>query len=214
MSSVRTLVIGVAVAMLWMSAANAQQNYIAFHGAYVITDNPDLYTYLGDIPHSLDAGYAMGIALGHETEIGFRMELEGTYRSNPVDKINGLPASGNVAAASGMANLLYDFAVYSNPDNPYSRTNIIPYIGIGVGGAYLDFKDVTAGGVPFADEGQWVPAAQGIVGMGWRIGTDSMLSIDYRYFKTFDGDFASLSGPAFDAGYVHHTAMLSLRTPF
>lgn len=214
MSSVRTFVIGVAMTMLWMSAASAQQNYIAFHGAYVVTDDPDIYTFVGDIPHSLEPGYAMGIALGHKTQTGFRMELEGTYRSNPVEKINGLAASGNVVAASGMANLLYDFAVYSNPQNPYSRTSIVPYMGLGAGGAYLDFQAVTAGGTPFADEGQWVPAVQGIVGIGWRIGADSMLSVDYRYFKTFDGDFAGQFGIAFDAGYVHHTAMLSLRTPF
>jgi opacity protein-like surface antigen len=210
----KTLLAGLTIAVLGVSAADAQENYIAFHGAYVITDDPDLYTFVGDIPHTLDSGYAMGIALGHKTEAGFRMELEGTYRSNPVETIGGIAASGNVVAASAMANLHYDFIVYSNPDNPYSRSRMVPYLGLGVGGAYLDFQDVTYGGLPFADEGQWVPAAQAILGVGWNIGTDSMLSIDYRYFKTFDGDFAGQTGIAFDAGYVHHTAMVSLRTPF
>ena len=36
----------------------------------------------------------------------------------------------------------------------------------------------------------------------------------YRYFRTVPGNFTGQFGAAFDVGYVYHTGMLTLRTPF
>lgn len=209
----RIFVLALIFAILGFSTAHAQSSYIAFHGGYVLTENPDLTTFAGDIPHTQEPGYAIGMALGHETTVGIRMELEATYRSLGIDSLNNTAATGEIVSGAFMGNIIFDSAEYREPD-PLNRTTFVPYFGLGFGAVYMDFKDVEVGGTLWVDDGNWEPAYQGILGLGLRLGNGSVLAIDYRYFRTFAGDFQSESGLAFDAEYTFHTAMLSLRAPF
>lgn len=213
MPRIRVVALALTMTVLGFSAAQAQSNYIAFHGGYVLTEDPDLTTFVGDIPHTQEPGYAVGVALGHETGVGIRMELEATYRVNAIDSVGGVSATGDIVTGAFMGNLYFDSAEYREP-SPFARTTLVPYIGFGAGAVYMDFQDVEVGGALWVDDGNWEPAVQGILGVGVRLKSGSVISIDYRYFKTFAGDFQPEAGLAFDAEYVLHTAMLSLRASF
>ncbi len=195
-------------------AAMAEQSYFALYTGLTVTDSLDLYTFLGDVPHELDYGMAAGGAMGIKTDDGLRLEIELSYRRNAVETIAGLSAGGEVTAINAMVNIIEEFDLYFGSDGARSRVGFSPYIGIGAGGARLAFEDVTVAGIPFGDDHAYVPAYQGIAGLTFDIGSqDVKFTVDYRYLTLIDGDFAGLSGPAFDAGYRHHTVLIGIRTP-
>lgn len=194
-------------------AVKAEQSYLSLHGGYTVTDNPDLYTYLGDIPHETQGGFAAGGALGIKLDDGLRLEVEMTYRVNSVDSIATLPAGGRVSAISAMFNIIEEFDLFVGSGDNYSKLGFSPYLGIGGGGARLAFEDVSVNGIPFGDDDAYVPAYQGIAGIVFDVGSQGLkMSLDYRYLTLIDGDFAGISGPAFDAGYRHHSILIGVRT--
>jgi OmpA-OmpF porin, OOP family len=71
---------------------------------------------------------------------GFRVELEGNFRGNGVDKLHGTPfptsGSGNMQQYGAMVNAFYDFDV----GMPW----VFPYIGVGAGWAHNKADDITA----------------------------------------------------------------------
>lgn len=207
------LLAAVGSVMTLAPAALAEQSYLSLYSGYTVTDSPDLYTYVGDIPHELHGGFAAGGAMGVKLDDGLRLELEMFYRMNAVDSIAGVPAGGRVSAISAMFNLVEEFDLYFGSGDNYSKIGFSPYIGIGGGGARLAFEDVSVNGVPFSDDAAYVPAYQGIAGIAFDIGSQGLkMSLDYRYLTLIDGDFAGLSGPAFDAGYHHHSILIGIRT--
>ena len=208
-----TVLVAIGLILPLAPAAMAEQSYLSLHGGYTVTDNPDLYTFLGDIPHELQGGFAAGGALGIKMDEGLRLEVEMTYRVNSVSSIAALPAGGRVSAISAMFNIIEEFDLFVGAGDNYSKWGFSPYIGIGGGGARLAFEDVTVSGAPFGDDSDYVPAYQGIAGMVFDVGSQGLkMSIDYRYLTIIDGDFAGLSGPAFDAGYRHHSILIGVRT--
>ena len=66
----------------------------------------------GDTEAEFDIGYGARGFAGYEIIDDLRLELEGSYRNNDVDKLtNGgsLDADGEVEAIAGMVNAYYDF---------------------------------------------------------------------------------------------------------
>lgn len=97
-------------------------------------------------------GGAGVVAAGWSLRSGFRAEVEGSFRDQPLDALKAQPGSGAVvrsvsgSARAGttavMANLLYDFDMSS------FRLPIRPYFGAGIGYGWLrsDVSATTAGG--------------------------------------------------------------------
>lgn len=94
------------------ATAKAEESYLSLYTGYSVTDSPDLYTYVGDIPHELDSGMASGGALGIRLDDGVRLEVEMMYRMNAVDTIGGLPGAGRVSAISAMFNIIGEFDLF------------------------------------------------------------------------------------------------------
>jgi outer membrane protein OmpA-like peptidoglycan-associated protein len=92
-------------------------------------------------------------SVGYGFGNGFRVELEGNYRYQPV-KIGG--ATGHASSYGPMVNALYDF------DAGFG--SIMPYVGVGVG---YQWGDIKAGGGRANSKGAW--AAQGILGAAFPI---------------------------------------------
>ncbi|MEO5374136.1 MAG: OmpA family protein [Alphaproteobacteria bacterium] len=153
-----------------------------------------------------DNGWAALLSGGYAYGNGVRTELELGYRDNGVDKVSGAAGSGgDVRALSLMANVNYDFN---------TGTAITPYVGIGLGGARVDFGGVRpVGGSRVGDE-DTVFAYQGLAGASYRLNDAVSLFSDYRYFATKDADLKTDSGVGVKGEYASHTVMLGLRYSF
>lgn len=155
-------------------------------------------------------GWAGLLSLGYRWQNGLRGEIEGGYRRNNVDKIDGCAACGSdgfTRAWSTMVNLLYDF----------NLDPIHPYIGAGAGAA-----NVRAGGIgpvpgTSINDSDWAFAYQGIAGVSYKVSQPVELFAEYRYFAT---QGLSLKAPVAggtienDNEYRNHTIMAGLRWYF
>ena len=176
-----------------------------------------------------DPGFVGVASIGSGFGNGLRIEAEGNYRQNDVDKISGFPGGGLRNTASGtqssygaMGNLIYDFRI---PGVPW----FVPYIGGGVGYVWREWDDVTArtaGGAQIrsrAIEGQF--AYQAIAGAAFPIRSVPGLALttEYRYFATQPSDFntrvvaangAGLAGGQLRASDANHSVLVGLRYAF
>jgi outer membrane protein OmpA-like peptidoglycan-associated protein len=160
---------------------------------------------------------------------GLRVEVEGNYRQNDLEKIGGFQGAGLRNTASGtqssygvMGNILYDFRI---PGLPW----FTPYIGGGAGYAWRNWDGVTAtttGGASLnsrAIEGAF--AYQAIGGAAFAVPSVPGLAVtaEYRYFATQPSDFnvrvigptgLGLAGGQLRASDANHSVMLGLRYAF
>ncbi|RKK05573.1 OmpA family protein [Pseudoroseomonas wenyumeiae] len=157
------------------------------------------------------------LSLGYGFGNGFRVEVEGNYRYNELDKLGGFPGrapgvnagsafnrfSGEVQQYGAMANVYYDFQLPQwFPNMPVA---VVPYIGGGVG--YL-WTDIDARGTRRGAPGETVDinggagqfAFQGIAGLSFPIASVPGLAItaEYRYMgalqSKYDGNVRNASG--------------------
>ncbi len=133
-------------------------------------------------------------SLGYGFGNGFRVELQGNWRDNHLDRYQAAGApydvSGRVENPSGMANVFFDMDIGS----PY----IYPYFGAGVGVDRTRLLDFSAGQVGdaqnlFATGATNHFAYQGMFGVSMPVPWVSGLSVtaEYRYFHvTGDNSYA------------------------
>jgi outer membrane protein OmpA-like peptidoglycan-associated protein len=136
-------------------------------------------------------------SIGYGFGNGIRLEIEGNYRSNPVNRATlTLPNGGSISNSSGraiyyggMANALYDFNLAS-----FGAPTISPYLGAGVGFGTVQFRGVSNRVVtPAATNLGTVTAnnaslaVQGIAGVAFGLGQyvpGLALTLEYRYYTT------------------------------
>jgi outer membrane protein OmpA-like peptidoglycan-associated protein/opacity protein-like surface antigen len=160
---------------------------------------------------SFDPGYVVSGSVGFGFENQFRPEFELAYRNSSVSEAKGPGAAGgtgNFNSIAMMANLFYDFD---------TRSGLTPYIGIGIGGAFVGAD--SAGSVftgNTIDDQPFTFAYQGIAGFSYELSERVDATLDYRYFRTLEPDFKTGTGGVAvnDANYVNHSIMLGLRYVF
>jgi opacity protein-like surface antigen len=131
---------------------------------------------------TFDDGWAIGIAHGRRFNRAVRGELEFAFRSNAADQwfVNGNRAgnwSGHFYSYSLMANLYHDFS-------SFSLLSWTPYVGTGIGIAFLDGDFQTATLDLEIDDQEF--AYQFIVGGSRSLTSNIDLLLEYRYFATTD----------------------------
>ena len=100
---------------------------------------------------------------------GLRLELEGNYRTNEVNRI-GLTQAGAAVAVSGRRGTISTMGVMANVLYDFNLGVVMPYIGAGIGYGWHRWSNVGAIGNGVArtnindTDGQF--AYQGIVGLG------------------------------------------------
>jgi len=164
-----------------------------------------------------DPGIKIAGALGYDFG-SFRAEVEFGYLTNEVNDgvrigIGSGPVEGDVSVISFMVNGYYDI---------HTRNfSLVPYLGVGIGGASID-AHITA---PFlapstqvVDDNDTVFAYQFMAGLGWNISPTMTLTVDYRYFATTDPEFtpgnAFLGLPDLTSDYNNHSFNLGARFKF
>ena len=133
---------------------------------------------------NLDTQYAPGLAeMGH---VGYsfgapKLEVELGYRDSAMKQIGGISSAGDLGVVDYMVNGIYDFM-------PHSRFH--PFVGVGVGGAYLDATGTRIQTTSSYGGKDNEFAYQGFAGLGYDINPSMQASLQYRYFATQNPNFA------------------------
>lgn len=148
-------------------------------------------------------GWALMGAAGIGVFNNFRTELELSHRDHSLNN-----TSGSLDANSVMLNFFYDI--------PVKFASFQPYIGAGAGASWIKADNINTT-APFGrvDDTDMVWAYQGIVGVASDLAPNWKVTLDYRYFSTFnDPEFGSSSGTKVDGEFADHTIMLGFRYTF
>ena len=163
---------------------------------------------LGDI--EFDTGWGIGLAGGYDFGT-YRLELEVPYRSTDVDKFTdstgSTSLSGDVSSTALMVNAFYDFRMISPA--------VVPYLGAGIGAAYVT-ADVSDDVGQVLDDDDTVFAYQFIAGVAFPVSKQLAIDVNYRYFATDDPNFeiSNSGGLSGDAEYSSHNVFVGLRFNF
>ncbi|MBH79148.1 MAG: hypothetical protein CMQ49_01395 [Gammaproteobacteria bacterium] len=161
-----------------------------------------------------DLGFrAAQVTAGYAFDNGWRLELEGAYRTNDLEILEFDDARGIVNndnndttdVSSLMLNALYEF-----------RWAVLrPYVGVGVGFAKVSYaiNDAFADMLVLDDSGTSF-AYQGIIGVGAPLGRRFRLDLDYRYWRNAKLNLVGEMGESFETDHPIHQASLSLRYAF
>jgi len=138
------------------------------------------------------------ITLGHAFDGNWRLELEGGYRENDLDKVNFVHAgSGQLREYSGFINVLKDV--------PLSNRWLFDF-GAGVGFDNVRFKDHLS-----RKDGDTVIAVQGIAGLTYRLANHWDLDATYRYLWADDPSIKLGALPEGNMQITKHAVTLGLR---
>jgi len=145
-----------------------------------------------------DLGYMVRGAIGHQFEGGFRLETEASLRSNGIDKINGVDATGDVDIQAVMVNAIFDID---------TQSNMKPYIGLGGGAAAVTYDGVNVA----TDTGDTAHAWQLMLGLGFEMDPNTTLSVGYRYFDVGEVEIGNFN---MDVDHASHDFEVGMRFNF
>jgi opacity protein-like surface antigen len=205
-----------AAACLYGAAPAAAQGntgfYLEGNLGYAFPDTVDASTGGIDGEVELKDTFVFGGAVGYRFP-WVRLELNGSYRKFDTDKVKaqGQSVSGNgdATAAVGL------FNVYLDPD---LGVPVHPYLGGGIGGAYVKLD--TGDGAPLrVDDEAGAFAWNLAAGLSYDVTQHVTLSAGYRYLRLEGTDFsASVAGVNTDGVDVDdvtsHEILIGLRYTF
>lgn len=219
----RSSLISAALAVLATSAivtpAAADVAYLGLRGSYVATDGGETR---GPII-SYDEEYVMygfGVAayFGWVLDDSFRLEAEGGYRSADLDEVTivddttltyapgqVVDTGGDVQVGTAMVNLYYDIHLFDGP--------ILPWIGAGIGGAFIDYAidDKENPGTFDGKDTTWAFAYQFRAGITFPIADGISMSLGYTFFQTEDFTYDNSFGEEQETDLTQHSGDLSIQ---
>ncbi|CAA7626793.1 Outer membrane protein and related peptidoglycan-associated protein [Candidatus Terasakiella magnetica] len=154
---------------------------------------------------SSDAGW---LAIG---EVGYafgpmKLEAEISYRANGIDKVAGQNGKGDTSAIAPMVNGVYEFL---------PQSAIHPFVGAGIGAAYVNAGTVSQNGTNVYKGGDWQFAYQGFAGVGYDISQNVELKAQYRYFSTLDYKTKAIpGGQKLTSEYADHAILIGFNYKF
>ncbi len=138
----------------------------------------------------VDPSYVAGVAIGTYFAENWRAEMAFDYRQADYGDVRSggakLAQSGELTVPTLLFNAFYD--------TPFDVYGIRPYIGLGLGAAFVDGSSITVAGVKGSGPESTELAYQGAFGVSYRINETWTLGLDYRYLGTGDSDVAHQSG--------------------
>lgn len=157
--------------------------------------------------NAADTEYDMGfVGLG---QVGYKMgqlsfEGELGWRGSDIDTVGNANGGGDLNAYSIMGNIVYDVANFGG---------LRPFIGAGVGTAYVDTNASRLGAPSYSGE-DWVFAYQAFAGAAYDFTENWSMKGQYRYFGTTEFDATTPTGSKFDAGIKSHEILIGLTYSF
>lgn len=168
-------------------STSAQSMYGSLSGLYVMPTDSDLSAPLDEgislvLEAEMDQGMGGAIALGYGSALGFRGEIEASYRANDLDNILGVKVKGDQSAMSLMLNGLYVI----------EAEKVNPYIGAGIGFAKREVtmasQVIDGQAIPRTSDQDTVFAYQGMVGIIYPTSETMEFRLGYRYFGAGDAE--------------------------
>ena len=199
---VTTAVIAATALASGAQAGNAA--YLGLRGSLVQTDDGDTTSASIDYGENYtDIGFAAGAFMGWVIDDNFRFELEATYRSNDLDSVhitrndfdnstegNTYNVGGHAEAGAFMTNLYYDIHFLGD-------IGVLPWVGAGIGGAYIDYAVSEPTVVLAAQDNTWAFAYQFMAGITVPLADSLSGSVGYRFFQTEDFTYVDDFGLGF-----------------
>jgi len=164
-----------------------------------------------------DPGIKIAGALGYDFG-ALRAEVEIGYLTNEVNDALAVgfgsgPVEGDFSVLSFMVNGYYDIHT--------PNFSLVPYLGVGIGGASIDAHIIAPLLAPsqVVDDSATVFAYQLMAGFGWNVSPSITLTADYRYFATTDPEFTpgnrfGPGSPDLTSDYSNHSFNLGARFKF
>jgi outer membrane protein OmpA-like peptidoglycan-associated protein len=170
-------------------------------------------------------GYALVASIGYGFGNGLRLEVEGNFRENDLDRVRIFGATpgnqgGRARSYGAMGNVLYDFAIPGIP--------VTPYVGAGAGYVWHEYDGVRgsfAGFQGLVDDTDAQFAYQGIAGVAFNLGVPGLaLTAEYRFLGTLSPDMnlsvrnaatgATLGRGKIEVDNYNHSVLVGLRYAF
>jgi outer membrane protein OmpA-like peptidoglycan-associated protein len=149
-----------------------------------------------------DWGYTGLGTLGYQYDNGLRSELELGYRRNNLDSIGNVNANGDVAAATAMLNVLYDFDL---------SDTFTTYVGVGGGVARVDYNKFRTAAATVINDSDTVPAVQGIVGASYPLTEKADAFLNYQYLHAIDPSYKASTGAKVKTDYDASSILVGVK---
>lgn len=223
-----TLAVLGAISFAPAAAAEYGVAYFGLRGSFVITESGSTQGLMYDYNEEYADGFAAAVYMGWVLDESFRLEIEGAYRSADIDEVTivrddtlpplppALPpppytpgdvvdAGGDAQVGTAMVNLYYDIHIADGP--------ILPWIGAGIGGAFVDYAiDDPNSLLTFnAKDTTWVFAYQFMGGITFPIAEGISMSIGYTYFQTQDFTYENTFGEEQETDLTQHSVDLGMQ---
>lgn len=215
----RALMIAAATLMLLPGAAAAQGLqglYGELRGGASFPDDADTDFGGGiDGDLSFDTGWLIEGAVGYAHESGLRGEIAGGYRTNDLDEfdwsgVGDVDFEGDIEAFTLLANVYYDFDLSAYGGATGTAANFVPFVGGGLGVAYLNANLEEINNVSLNDEeDDTVFAWQIVAGFAYNFTPNVAATVRYAYFATSDPEFDDV-----DSEYSGHNVLAGIRYNF
>ena len=155
-----------------------------------------------------DEGFVLGIARGRYLNQCTRVELEGVWRNNTDDTL----VTGGVATP--FAGRVNNYASMLNLYREFGQGSIRPYVGAGIGLAFVKGDFLINGVAAEVDDFEF--AYQGIVGINFWQNQKREFFAEYRYFANTDSDLVNAGGVLIsdDFSYRSHNFTFGVRFRF
>lgn len=136
----------------------------------------------------------------------FRMEIEGSYRRNPLYAFTGAgvdgDADGYLEAIGILANGYLEFNI---------GKSLVTYLGTGIGVARASRRDLTLNGVPFTGKFTHTSAWQYMFGFGYKLSPGMIVGVDFRQMNLSEFTWPNSATPIVDNAIEFSEALLTLR---
>lgn len=193
-----------AIALSGVSVAADKGLYLEGRVGAVVAEESEFET-TAEVEADRDLGWLAGIALGYAYGNGLRGEFGYDYRQNNVDTVGGVSGGGKMRASSLMVSGFYDF---------FRDSSVQPYVGGGLGGAFVDADNVNPVGGSIVNDDDISFAYQAMAGVAVNVSPRVKVTLGYRYFAVPDLDFKTAAGASADADYSNHEILLGVRFTF
>jgi outer membrane protein OmpA-like peptidoglycan-associated protein len=190
------------IAALPLSAAHADW-YVSGKGGISFMDDADGASVGPTYDTQFDAGPVVIGNVGYDTGL-LRYEGELSWRDADIESLGGVGAGDSLSAWGLMGNVVIDVP---------TGTKIEPYVGLGVGTAYVDTK-AERGSTQLYSGTDWVFAYQVFAGANYELTDNWSMNAEYRLFNTTEYDASTPSGGKFDAGIQSHNILVGLTYHF
>jgi opacity protein-like surface antigen len=165
---------------------------------------------------SYDAGFSTDFALGYAFDQYFGLDFDAGYVWTRIENVDQYNSNGStISNVPLMVNGTFSL--------PIPHTNIIPYIGGGIGGSVSTFDahsfSAQSGASPVADgsESDTAFAYQGFAGVRFLVTPNLSLGLGYKYFATGNPTYTYPPHPDLNVefkGIQSHSILFTLQVNF